>query len=29
MEENNVESIKFNTDLNIPDLNGKNIQVYI
>ena len=23
----NVESIKFNLDLNIPDLNGRNIQV--
>jgi|LakMenE01Jun11ns_1017448.scaffolds.fasta_scaffold8534683_1 hypothetical protein len=27
MQENNVESIRFNTDLNIPDLNGRNIQV--
>lgn len=24
-----VESIKFNLDLNIPDLNGRNIQVHI
>ena len=23
----NIESIKFNLDLNIPDLNGRNIQV--
>ena len=23
-----VESIKFNLDLNIPDLNGRNIQIY-
>ena len=23
----NVESVKFNLDLNIPDLNGRNIQV--
>lgn len=24
-----VESIRFNLDLNIPDLNGKNIQVFL
>ena len=25
----NVESVKFNLDLNIPDLNGRNIQVHL
>jgi len=26
--EHHVESIKFNPDLGIPDLNGRNIQIY-
>jgi len=27
MDEHELESIKFNPDLGIPDLNGRNIQV--